>query len=182
MTTKSSALINLFSGWDGYQRSLVSAIEPLSADQLLFKLGAEGRTVGEIACHIAFGRLDWFHRMGAPGAAELVEKAAPWWRPWQPVDPEMGSNRDQIIRWLNATWQMMEQNLMVWTVDDLSWSYEQPYDGKVYAVSRQWVIWRIMAHDIHHGGQISLLLAAQGIEVPDLGDNGGHIIEPPIIR
>jgi uncharacterized damage-inducible protein DinB len=38
----------------------------------------------------------------------------------------------------------------------------------------------VMAHDIHHDGQLSLLLDAQGIAAPDLIDNGGHIVVPPI--
>jgi uncharacterized damage-inducible protein DinB len=67
------------------------------------------------------------------------------------------------------------------TVDDLPATYEQPYQGKVYAVSRQWVIWRIMCHDIHHGGQLSELLAMQGIEPTELTLLGGHLTEPPVL-
>jgi hypothetical protein len=47
-------------------------------------------------------------------------------------------------------------------------------------VSRQWTIWRIMAHDIHHGGELVLMLGMQGIDNFELGDLGGHIIEPPL--
>lgn len=37
-----------------------------------------------------------------------------------------------------------------------------------------------MAHDIHHGGQLTIMLGAQGIDPPDLSGQGGHIIEPPL--
>jgi uncharacterized damage-inducible protein DinB len=37
-----------------------------------------------------------------------------------------------------------------------------------------------MAHDIHHGGQIAMMLAIQGIESLELGKLGGHIVEPPL--
>jgi uncharacterized damage-inducible protein DinB len=174
------SLMQVLSGWDGYHRSLVSAIAPLTLENLRYRPVPDRRSVGEIAAHIAFGRLDWFHRMGAPGTAELVEQAKPWWQPWQEIKPEIGEDAAEIARWLEATWQMIESNLTRWSVDDLGWSYRQPYGGKVYAVSRQWVVWRIMAHDIHHGGQLSILLAAQGIELEELGDNGGHIIEVPL--
>ena len=36
-----------------------------------------------------------------------------------------------------------------------------------------------MAHDIHYGGQIAMMLAIQGIEATELRAWGGHIVEPP---
>lgn len=180
MPSETQSLMTVFSGWDGYHRSLVSAIAPLTQEQLRFRLANDRRSVGEIAAHIAFGRLDWFHRMSASGTDKLVEQAAPWWQPWSEISPDIEDSPTEIIHWLEVTWQMIETNLTQWTVEDLSWTYRQPYGGKVYAVSRQWVIWRIMAHDIHHGGQLSILLAAQGIDLPELGDNGGHIVEVPL--
>jgi uncharacterized damage-inducible protein DinB len=176
------SLMAVFSGWDGYHRSLVSAVAPLTLENLRYRPAPDRRSVGEIAAHIAFGRLDWFHRMGAPGTDDLVERAAPWWKPWSPISPEIADRKDEIVHWMEASWGMIEANLTRWTVADLGWSYRQPYGDKVYAVSRQWVVWRIMAHDIHHGGQLSILLAAQGIELEELGDNGGHIIEVPVVE
>ena len=46
--------------------------------------------------------------------------------------------------------------------------------------SRQWTIWRILSHDLHHGGGLALLLGMQGIDIPDLGEQGGHLTEPPL--
>ena len=51
-----------------------------------------------------------------------------------------------------------------------------------YLVSRQWTVWRILSHDMHHGGQIAMMLAIQGIEAPELRTLGGHIVEPPTVR
>ncbi len=180
MTSETQSLMAVYSGWDGYQRSLVAAIAPLSPEHLRYRPAPDRRSVGEIAAHIAFGRIDWFHRMGAPGSAELVAEAAPWWQPWGPVNDAIAERPDEIVRWLEAGWGMIENCLNRWTVEDLAQTYLQPYGGKTYAISRQWTIWRIMAHDIHHGGQLSILLAAQGIELPELGDNGGHIVEVPL--
>jgi uncharacterized damage-inducible protein DinB len=77
---------------------------------------------------------------------------------------------------------MVAETLGQWTVENLTVTYRQPYQGKIYAVSRQWTIWRIMAHDIHHGGQLSELLAIQGIEPTELTGLGGHLTEPPIVE
>ena len=36
------------------------------------------------------------------------------------------------------------------------------------ALSRQWVIWHVIEHDLHHGGEVSLMLGTHGLAAPDL--------------
>ncbi len=177
----SPSLMSVYHGWDGYQQSLVSAIAPRTPEELQFRISAGARSVGEIAGHIAFGRVDWFQRMGAPGSEALATQIAPLQTPAGEAVPAIAEDPQAIVHWLNATWKMIETVLTQWTVDDLVRTYPHRYWDKTYAVSYQWTIWRIMAHDIHHGGQLSIVMAAQGIELPDLGDNGGHIIMPPLV-
>ena len=52
--------------------------------------------------------------------------------------------------------------------------------GTTYSVSRQWTLWRMMAHDLHHGGELSTMLGTQGLKNFELGDLGGHITEPTV--
>jgi uncharacterized damage-inducible protein DinB len=130
------------------------------------------RSVGELALHIADGRVDWFRRIDAPTSLELrtevdTRKVAP-------------ASAQELVAWLEKTWVMVGATLAKWTVDDLAATYNHPYQGKVYAVSRQWTIWRILAHDIHHGGQLSELLAMQGVVPLELTLLGGHLTEPPL--
>ena len=47
-------------------------------------------------------------------------------------------------------------------------------------MSRQWTIWRVMNHDIHHGGELSLMLGLQGVEAFELSALFGHVILPPL--
>src|SRR5579863_9537139 len=101
----------VFSGWEGYQQSLVAAIAPLSQEHLRYRPAPDRRSVGETATHIAFGRLDWFHRRGAPGSADLVEQAAPWWPSWQKINPAIAESSADIVHWLQASWDMIETNL-----------------------------------------------------------------------
>lgn len=179
-------LTAVYQGWEGYQTSLVNAIAPLTPEQLMWRQSDRVRTAGELACHIAFGRIDWFHFMGAPGDAELSARIHDW-----KTDPDghrrIAVNTKPIVRdaallvhWLKESWTVVESVLQTWSVADLATTYRHVYRGVAYAPSRQWTVWRIMAHDIHHGGQIARILAEQNIEAFQLRALGGHIVEPPL--
>jgi uncharacterized damage-inducible protein DinB len=87
---------------------------------------------------------------------------------------------DRLVWWLDATWQVIENILASWTVTDLAHSYQHTWNGEIYAPTRQWTLWRIMSHDIHHGGELSLMLGMQGIEPFELSMLFGHVIMPPL--
>jgi len=166
----------VYEGWEGFNRSIVNAVADLTPAQLEFRAAPGMRSVEEVAWHIADGRVDWFRRLDAPGSPDLQAIIAE--RDGKP--PTSYTNQD-LVDWLNRTYKMVEATLAQWTVDDLYVSFHQSYQGKTYAVSRQWVIWRILAHDIYHGGQLSEILAIEGIEPPELTWLGGHLTEPPIV-
>ena len=186
MAETANSLMTVYEGWDGYQQSIVGAVSPLTREQLLWRPAEHLRSVGELVRHIALGRIDWSLRMEAPGIRELSSRINDW-------DEDPHGNKyvmeeaipitDQaakLVRWLNATWGIIDETLKTWTVGDLRKTYRHTWRGSVYAVSRQWTIWRVMAHDIHHGGELVVMLGMQGIENFELGDLGGHIIEPPL--
>lgn len=133
--------------------------------------------MGEVASHIAFGRVDWFARMQAPGSLELKMKAETLG-----AESAIAGNKNEIARWLEDSWQMVANTLSQWTVQDLWRIFRQKYYGNIYNVSYQWTIWRILGHDLHHGGQLAIMLGIQGIDIPELGDLGGHINMPPLAK
>jgi hypothetical protein len=77
MTATSKSLRDVFEGWESYQASLLGAVSPLSSDQLTWRPSPHLRSVGELARHIAFARVNWFLRMGAPGSRELRSRLMP---------------------------------------------------------------------------------------------------------
>jgi uncharacterized damage-inducible protein DinB len=180
------SLSQVFDGWGGYNLSLVRAIEPRTAEQLAWRPSPAVRSMGQLARHIALGRINWFVRMPAPGSQELSDRIHAWQTDSEGnrhiAEDQMPIDNDpsRLVRWLNDTWEMIDATLKAWTLDDLDVTYRHVYRGKAYAVSRQWTIWRIMAHDIHHGGQIARILAARKIDAPELRALGGHIVEPPL--
>jgi uncharacterized damage-inducible protein DinB len=177
-------LSEVFGGWEGYQTSLVQAIGPLSAEQLAWKPSEKVRSIGQLARHIAMGRINWFVRMKAPGSEELAKRIAQW-----DNDPdgngyivekaiEIDHDAAKLVGWLDDTWGMIAWTLAEWTVDDLDIMYRHVWRGDAYEITCQWTVWRIMAHDIHHGGQIARILAERGIEAFELRALGGHIVSP----
>src|SRR6516165_2504809 len=78
MATGALSLMSVYEGWDGHELALERALAPLTVEQLAYRPAPNLRSAGEIHGHIAMGRVDWFHRMGAPGSAELARQIAPW--------------------------------------------------------------------------------------------------------
>jgi uncharacterized damage-inducible protein DinB len=186
MASEMRSLQAVFDGWQGHQASLVNAIASLSPGQLRWKPAPNANSIGEIARHISLGRVTWFHRMRAPGSAEVTSLISAW-----EIDDDGNRNivegalpivdqASELVRWLNLTWQMIETTLKTWDVDDLARTYRHKWNGQTYAVSRQWTLWRILTHDVHHGGELSLMLGLQGIEAFELSTLFGHITLPPL--
>lgn len=178
----------VYEGWEGYRQSIIKAVEPLTAEQLEWRPSPHLRSVGELVRHIALGPIDWFRRMEAPGSEKLASQIETW-------EEDAHGNRyvvedalaitDQaaeLVKWLEASTRMIEQTLQTWTVNDLQKTYRHVWRGNTYAISRQWTLWRIMAHDLHHGGELVLMLGMQGLENFELGDLGGHVVEPPLLN
>jgi uncharacterized damage-inducible protein DinB len=172
MTTNPHSLMTVYKGWDDYQVSLVRAVAPLSREQLAYRPAPHLRSVGEIASHIIGGRMQWFHFTLGEGSAEFASQVAAW-RPQDAIEEKPA----ELVRWLEATWQMIEDALNRWSVTDLAQTYPLPYKGKNYTLTRQWMILHVLAHDFHHGGELALALGMQGISLPELGDEGGHLSE-----
>ena len=198
MTTASPSLLSVYDGWDSHQLALTRAIAPLTPEQLAWRAAPNLLPVGAIISHLALARLYWFHQMAAPGSAALAQQVPAWTgeqldaanpaelQHWIDVLVELEAALEdkpsELRRWLAASWQMIETTLSTWTVADLTQTYQRRFQANLYAVSRQWTIWRILSHDLHHGGEVALLLGLQGIEIPDLGDRGGHLTELTLIE
>jgi uncharacterized damage-inducible protein DinB len=175
MTADVQSLLTVYNGWDGYQLSLVRAVAPLTREQLAYRPAPNLRSAGTIARHISEGRFNWFQRTFGVNSIEVANLVTAW-----SSEGAIEKRATELVKGLEATWRMIEDALNRWTVDDLAHAYPLSYQGKNYALPRQWILWRIMAHDLHHGGELAVTLGMQGIALPELGDEGGHITEPPL--
>jgi uncharacterized damage-inducible protein DinB len=184
MFTSAPSLALVFEGWEGYRQSILHAVTPLTSEQLKWRPAPQLRSAGEVGRHIALGSINWFLRMEAPGSRALASQIAAW-----DEDPhvnryiievavDIADQASELVKWLTASGQMITDTLRLWTVEDLQKTYRHTWRGTTYAISRQWTLWRILAHDLHHGGELALLLGMQGLENFELGALGGHITEP----
>ncbi|HEX3722940.1 MAG TPA: DinB family protein [Nitrolancea sp.] len=159
MTQDSSHLLHFYDGWKPYQDLLVEAIRPLTNEQLAIRAAPQLRQLWELAAHILSARVYWFHRVLGEGSAELA--------PMMTWDDEGMPQRDagSLISGFTQTWMLIEACLRRWTADDLD---ELKTTGNGSQVSRQWVIWHVIEHDLHHGGEFSFTLGMNGLAAPDL--------------
>jgi len=177
MSANSVPLAKVFEGWAGYQHSLVEAVRPLTPEQLAWRPAPQLRSVGELAAHIAHGRVVVFSRVQAPRAAELASQT-------EPDNPQktLYGNAAALARNLESSWELIADALREWTVADLDTMYRFTNGGQTFALSRQWNIWLMLNHDLHHGGELATLLGIQGIATPLLGDRFGHLVDVPLAK
>jgi uncharacterized damage-inducible protein DinB len=162
MTENHTSLAHFYQGWDVYQQLLSKAIAPLSANQLTLRAAPHLRSIGEIATHIIAVRARWFHSLMGEGGESMVPIKG-----WDRKDaPERGAT--ELVDGLEATWQVMQDALIRWVPADLEYIFRGTRDGEEYALSRQWVIWHVIEHDLHHGGELSFSLGMHGLAAPDI--------------
>jgi hypothetical protein len=135
------SLAQVYEGWDGYQTSLVRAVEPLTAEQFAFRTAPHRRSVGELVRHISLGRVNWFSRMPAPGVEEVVARVPRWATDGDGVRHAVEesvpiTSASQLVLWLQWSWGPVKRVLEEWTVDDLGRTYRHRFRGVDYAVSR----------------------------------------------
>jgi uncharacterized damage-inducible protein DinB len=163
MTEQYTNLLPFYNGWEAYQKLLITAIAPLSDEQLALRAAPHLRTIGENAAHIVGARIGWFHGNMGEGEAEIVEPLDLWDAQGAPA-----RSAAELISGLEITWQMLQHSLANWTPADLDTVFEETDAGEVRRYTRQWIIWHVIEHDLHHGGEISLTLGMHGLEAPDL--------------
>jgi uncharacterized damage-inducible protein DinB len=107
-------------------------------------------------------RARWFHQLMGEGGDEFAALSA-WDRPGQPA-----RDAAELLHGLDATWTGMEGAITGWTPAEWARVFpsEPPYEDVIY--TRHWVIWHLIEHDLHHGGEISIILGMHGLTAPDL--------------
>lgn len=150
-----------YAGWDNYQRLMAAAIAPLTAEQLALRAAPQLRSIGELAAHIIAVRFRWFHMVFGVSGDELAPLGT-----WDRVATT--HRTAELVEGLEATWRMIEEALESWRTADLTEIMRGTHRGEPYELSRQWVIWHVIEHDLHHGGELSFSLGMHGLTGLDI--------------
>jgi len=161
MTEQPLPLITFYQGWETYQRSLVETIAPLSSAQLAFPAASHHWTIGMLVQHMVANRVLWFQLWMGEGSPELAPIMR--WDPGEGVEPP-ALEAAELVAGLETTWSLIQHCLARWTAADL----DQTFQRRGGLVSRQWIIWHVIEHDLHHGGELFLTCGVHGLPVPDL--------------
>jgi uncharacterized damage-inducible protein DinB len=143
--------------WKAYQDHIEGALAPLTASQLALRAAPHLRSIGEQALHIVACRAHWFTDfLGEDGGEEMKRYAS-----WNEMALSLGASippAAELVQGLDRTWQFMADCLARWSPDEMRHTFPDNWDGKPVDVSRAWVVWHVMEHDLHHGGELSLTL------------------------
>ena len=158
MAEDNFTLTTFYSSWKEYQDHIKGALAPLTAEQLELRAAPHLRSVSENALHIIGCRAGWFtHFLGEDCGAD-VKACANWDEPGAPARTPA-----EMVQALDHTWQCMTDCLARWSPDDMRQTFPDDWDGKEVHLSRAWVVYHVMEHDLHHGGELSLTLGMHGI-------------------
>jgi uncharacterized damage-inducible protein DinB len=160
MNETPTALSTIYDGWHTYQIKMVAALEPLSAEQLALRAAPALRSIGEMVTHMIGARARWLMiDEDTPGFAVF----ATWDRPGMPI-----RTTTELVNAMETTWQLMQREIAKWTPEDWQKTYPGEEPEEPALITRRWVIWHLIEHDLHHGGEVSLTLGMHGVPAPDL--------------
>lgn len=153
MAEDAITLTTFYTSWRAYQERIRGAIVPLTASQLELRAAPHLRSIGELALHIVAGRAYWFTDfLGEDGGEEMQRYAG-----WNKAALSLGAplpSADELVQGLERTWDFMAACLERWSPGEMRQLFpDEPVD-----VSRAWVVWHALEHDLHHGGELSLIL------------------------
>ncbi|HEX8996997.1 MAG TPA: DinB family protein [Ktedonobacterales bacterium] len=174
MADQDLTLTTFFTEWQAYQDRLTASLKPLTTPQLALRAAPDLRCIGEIALHIVGCRLFWFTGFLGEDGGEELRPYARWnevalgspYASWDAVGLAMGTPTPtgvDLAQGLDRSWRLMADRLARWSAADLRQTFPDGGDDGPIDVSRAWVVWHVLEHDLHHGGELSLALGMHGI-------------------
>lgn len=157
-----STLEVIYENWRGYHEKLRDCIAVLTHEQLMLQAADHMWPLAQIVQHIISVRAGWFS-----GTMQDADETMDAYMLWGQRDSAARSAAE-LVRGLDETWAFIESRLRRWTAADCAMTFPDEWDGQTYELSRSWVIAHVLEHDLHHGGEISLILGMHGLRSLDL--------------
>ena len=146
----------LFGHWADVRKGLYQALDLLTVEQLAFRPRPGLWSLHETVCHIAGTEASWFR-------VYVTHELADWKETdYQPGDYPTQADLKALLSEIHArieTIYLPDRDARLSEKVILPWGPE---------VSHEWVVWHVLEHEIHHRGEIYLMLGLMGIEAPDV--------------
>jgi uncharacterized damage-inducible protein DinB len=166
VTASPLPLAAVYAGWDAFQRDLLDAVAPLSPEQWALPVAPTHWSIEQLVQHIVADRAWWFAGWMGEGGPD-VAAIARWEEEGQPQ-----RSAAELVAGLEATWEMIEQALARRSVAGLAHAFDPPAilpeaERQFWGPrTRQWIIWHVLRHDIHHGGELAVGMG--GYDLPTI--------------
>jgi uncharacterized damage-inducible protein DinB len=141
-------LAQFFSHWKQVRADLLSALDQFSDTELTYVPFEKSWPVGQIALHIAEAEDGWFRY-----AVTREREAFPEYR------FEDYPTKEAVKSTLAAVHARTEQYIESLNDSDLSRMVAVPWGESIPLL---WIIWHVVEHEIHHRGELSLILGLLG--------------------
>lgn len=177
VSTEAPGLQTFYDGWEKYQRLVLAAIRDLTPEQLALRTAPHQWAVWQLAGHTAGSRAYWFHDVlgeGEPATRDMFRVASTTVPDLPLEDAGWEDDEDhprgaaEIVEAFDLTWAVIQDRLVSWTPDDLAVEFSRERRSGTETFTRGWVVWHLMEHDLHHGGEISQILGSHGVPALDL--------------
>ena len=152
-------LTSCYQGWGIYHARLARSVAALSPEHLALRAAPTLRPVWELAAHIVAARAVWFHLALGEGDPALARFAR-----WD-VAGASPRTAAELVDGLDATWQLLHACLGRWTARTFGDTFAT---RRGRPITRGMVLWHVLEHDLHHGGELSLTLGMHGLPAVDL--------------
>ena len=162
MTEQASPLITFYKhGWENYQQALVQTIAPLSSEQLALPLAPHHWSIGQLLAHMIDARVSWLYGWMGEENSDMAH-----WHKEQSRDEQAVYEAAELVAIFEKTWHVIADALARWTSADLEQLFSPPayLQEEEPAHTRQWIVWHVLEHEIHHGGELSLALGTYGLD------------------
>ena len=140
-----------FKKWEQVRKDLLSTIDKFTDEELSFTPFESSMSAGQIMLHIGDAEEGWFQYV----ATRELDK-------WPTYDLDDYPTTESIKAQLNIIHSRTEKFLEPFELEDLDRVYTMPNTD--YRFSLGWIIWHVMEHEIHHRGELSLILGILGRE------------------
>ena len=143
----------MFDRWNEVRNGLYTALDKLTNAQLDFKPREGLWSLRETVVHIAGTEDGWLRYYTANRWHENPPLAADY--------PTIESLKSLLAEMHAITEKQFAHDIET----TLQQTCKLPWGGQV---SMEWAVWHVLEHEIHHRGEVYLILGLMGVEAPDV--------------